>query len=92
MVIIGYLNRWLPLNALSDLLAMPRLSGGLGEGLGALGRDLDEASYGFLGPSRARRGRYDRRWVITDHRQLRGPANPHHADSACGGARLARLT
>jgi len=95
-----------------DLFAMPRLFGGLGEGLGVLERaqgeidiprlvgyalrygsiavakrlgwgleatgtsaealapllELEARSYGSLDPGRARRGRYDRRWMIIDNR------------------------
>ncbi len=95
-----------------DLFAMPRLFGGIGEGLGVLERaqgeidvpklvayalrygsvavakrlgwsleatgtsmaalvpllELEATSYGFLDPGRARRGRYDRRWMIVDNR------------------------
>jgi predicted transcriptional regulator of viral defense system len=95
-----------------DLFAMPRLFGGLGEGLGVLERaqgeidiqklvgyalrygsisvakrlgwsleatgtsaealapllELEAHSYGSLDPGRARRGRYDRRWMIIDNR------------------------
>ncbi len=95
-----------------DLFAMPRLFGGLGEGLGVLERAQGEidiprligyalrygsvavakrlgwsleatgtsevalapllglraTSYGSLDPGRARRGRYDRRWMIIDNR------------------------
>lgn len=95
-----------------DLFAMPRLFGGLGEGLSVLERsqreidiprlvayalrygsvavakrlgwsleatgaspvalapllELEATSYGFLDPGRARRGRYDRRWMIIDNR------------------------
>lgn len=95
-----------------DLFAMPRLFGGIGEGLGVLERaqgeidvprlvtyalrygsiavakrlgwsleatgtslaalapllELETTSYGFLDPGRARRGRYDRRWMIVDNR------------------------
>jgi len=95
-----------------DLFAMPRLFGGIGEGLGVLDRaqgeidvprlvtyalrygsiavakrlgwsleatgtslaapapllELEATSYGFLDPGRARRGRYDRRWMIIDNR------------------------
>ena len=95
-----------------DLFAMPRLFGGIGEGLGVLERaqgeidiprlvgyalrygsvavakrlgwsleatggsraalapllELEATSYGFLDPGRARRGRYDRRWMIIDNR------------------------
>jgi predicted transcriptional regulator of viral defense system len=95
-----------------DLFAIPRLFGGLGEGLAVLERAqgeidiprlvgyalrygsvavakrlgwsleatgtspavlapllaLEATSYGFLDPGRARRGRYDRRWMIIDNR------------------------
>lgn len=95
-----------------DLFAMPRLFGGLGEGLSVLERaqgeldiprlveyalgygsvavakrlgwsleatgtgtealapllELEARSYGSLDPGRARRGRYDRRWMIIDNR------------------------
>ncbi len=95
-----------------DLFAMPRLFGGLGEGLRVLERAQDEIdiprlvgyalrygsvsaakrlgwsleatgaspdvlvplleleahSYGVLDPGRARRGRYDRRWMVIDNR------------------------
>ena len=112
-----------------DLFAMPRLFGGLGEGLAVLERaqgeidiprlvgyalrygsvavakrlgwsleatgtspvalapllELEATSYGFLDPGRARRGRYDRHWMIIDNRaeDRARPKDCLHSETAC---------
>ena len=65
--LIGYALRYGSVSVAKRLGWSLEATGTSAEALGPL-LDLEARSYGSLDPGRARRGRYDRRWMIIDNR------------------------